>query len=358
MSGTVRAPRFRVSLNGAVLPGCKTIEIDANNNFSADTFTATFSTATPGAVPLPPWGATDTILVGIEIANDAAGGYVAAFAGEVDEIEADPIGQTVTVHGRDLSRRLRDAKTNETFPNRTSSEIAATLAARHGLTPVVTPTVTLVSRYYANDHDHLSGDNFTRTTNEWDLLVYFAQHEGYDLFVVGTSLYFQPAAAPGIGGKRVVFKTTSAGVVCNDVMQPRFSRSLTLAKDIDVIVRSWNVNTKRGFDAKSTGAKSGKDAGGQQRIVIVRPNLTRDAAIKLANNIRADLTKRERLFRFAIPGDSGFTPRTPVNVFGTGSSWDGYYFTASVHHAIDMQRGYLMTVECKNHSPLNESIPG
>ncbi len=55
--------------------------------------------------------------------------------GEADSVSIDPINNTAEIDGRDLTARLLDARTQETFANQTASEIANTLAARHGLTP-------------------------------------------------------------------------------------------------------------------------------------------------------------------------------------------------------------------------------
>ena len=356
MSGT-RQPRYRVSLNGATETGCYSLSTDSNNNFSADTFSAEFATNRSGAKSLAWWSNTDTVLVNIEMTEDVtAGGYVPVFAGEVDDIDADPIKGTVSVTGRDLSRRLRDARTQETFLNQTSSQVAATLAARRGLTAVGPATKTLVSRFYSEDHDHITGDSFTKTTNEWDLLVYLAQHEGFDVFVQGTELHFQPSVdLTNNPFKACVFPDGSGDT---NVIDPRLHRALTLAKDIEVDVRSWSPDSKSGFTVKAAGKMSGKDKGGAQRTVIMRPNLTHDQAQKLANSTREDLSKRERLFDFEVPGNTALTPRTPVLLSDTGTSWDGPYYISSIERRIDVQQGFHMAVKCKNHSPANETIPG
>jgi hypothetical protein len=100
------------------------------------------------------------------------------------------------IEGRDLSSRLIENKTQEAFVNQTSSQVATTLAQRRGLTPQVTATTTLVGRYYQQDHVRDSLNQFSRTTTEWDLLIYLAQREGFDVFVKGTTLYFQPTTDP------------------------------------------------------------------------------------------------------------------------------------------------------------------
>lgn len=87
--------------------------------------------------------------------------------GMADEIDVDPMANTVTIHGRDLSAPLIDLKTTEKFQNQTASEIAQTLAQRNGLLAAVTPTSILSGTYYKQDHVNLSSDR-----SQWDLLTY------------------------------------------------------------------------------------------------------------------------------------------------------------------------------------------
>ncbi len=105
----------------------------------------------------------------------------------------DVLNRTVEIDGRDLTARLLDARTQETFSNQTASEIAETLAARHGLTADVTATTTLAGRYYATEHDRITLGQFSRATTEWDLLTFLAAREGFEAYVAGQTLTFAPA---------------------------------------------------------------------------------------------------------------------------------------------------------------------
>jgi len=92
-------------------------------------------------------------------------------------------------------------------------------------------------------------------------------------------------------------------------------------------------------------------------VVIVRPNLTQDAAQKLANAMREDMTRHERLLSFDMPGDTMLTPRNVVSLEGTQSSWDQVYYIDHISRRMSVGEGFRQSVSCKNHSPLNESIP-
>ncbi len=350
----VRHPACALLAAGQPVAGLVSAEITSTNNYHADTFRADLSVNATGAPPAAFWFGAEQITIEIQ-AGFQGGALATLLVGEVDHLEWDAVSGVVRIEGRDLSRRLIDAKTQETFQNQTSSQIATTLAQRHGLTPVVTATTTLVSRYYSADHDHTTGDTSRQTQTEWDLLVYLARHEGFDLFMQGYELHFQPAAAASTPPYvvRVDFSGPYPDV---NAMSLRCERALTLAADIQVWVRSWSAGSKSGFTVKS-GGKVGKSSGTPQRYVVVRPNLTRAQAQALANSVRADLTRHERLVDIELPGDISPTPRDMLLLQGTGTSCDQSYHIDKITRTINVQRGFAMTLACKNVDPHNQSIP-
>ena len=60
--------------------------------------------------------------------------------------------------------------------------------------------------------------------------MFLAEQEGFDVFVSGTTLHFQSPAGPDVA------LTLSP----DTVLDLRLERSLTLARDIEVTVKSWN----------------------------------------------------------------------------------------------------------------------
>ncbi len=131
----------------------------------------------------------------------------------------DPALGLVHLDGRDLTTSLIETRTQETFANRTASEIATLLAGRHSLTAQVVPTTTPVGRYYQDEHDRITLDQFSHATTEWDLLVFLARQESFDVFVQGQSLYFQPATQP---------TDIAMAVRPGDLIDLKLERSLTL----------------------------------------------------------------------------------------------------------------------------------
>ena len=353
----VRKPCLRVTSYGRVLPAIKA-SVTQNNHYQPDRFSLEFPLNAHGGQSLAWWGDQDKIEVDIEVSLDGGASYASLLVGEVDTLNAHPSTGLIMAEGRDFTARLVEAKTQETFLNQTASQIAITLAGRHGLTPVVTATTTLASRYYQQDHDKITLGQFSRTTTEWDLLTFLAQQEGFDAFMRGRELHFQPATDPASDPYLVRYDTTGI-VPRSNTSEIQLGRALTLAKDIEVVVRSWHSGKGTGFSksARAIGAKSASAAkssnqvgSGTQRFVFVRPNLSEDQALKLAQSILADLSKHERTASITMPGDLTLSPRQMLRIEGTNSSWDQTYFIAEITRDISFDAGFQSHISVKNHT--------
>jgi phage protein D len=344
-----RQPGLQVSANGAVLSGVVSVSVTSNNHLAADRFTFQCAVSAEPVADATFWAAQTDIAVTIGLSADGGGPYPALIQGAVDHVTFDAVRQTVRVEGRDLTARLIEARTQETFSNRTSSEIASLLAARHGLTADVTPTTALAGTYYEHEHDRVTLDQFSRATTEWDLLVFLAQQEGFDVYVRGTTLSFHPAfTADG---------TTGTTIGPGDVTQLRLERALTLARDIQVTVKSWNSRQERAFT--QTAQTSGRGAQGEtpQRYVIVRPNLTTDQALKLAQQKLAELSRHERVLAARMPGDVSLSPRDLLTLQGTGTAFDQDYYIDEIERSVDVAHGFVQTVRARNTSPASQATP-
>ena len=355
-----RKPSLLVLLNGQPLTYAIDAEVTNNNHYQADRFSASFWMG-----PGESWWEADTVLLDIQASTDEGQAFASLIIGEVANVTIDLLHRLVRVDGRDLTSRFIEAKTQETFRNQTSSQVAATLAGRHGLTADVVATNTLVGRYYVQDHDHLKHGEFTRTTTEWDLLTYLAGLEGYDVWVSGTTLHFKPATKPDATPWLVQWSIDEASVPVSNAIELSLVRNLTLAKDLVVEVKSWSSAKGSGFTkiakaSKQRGQKGTAKGGAKhedepQKIVITRPNLTEDQAQKLATSVLAEETRHERVIRWREPADPVLTARSMVRLEGTGTSWDQAYFVASVQRRIGISSGFVMQIEAKNHSPESQA---
>ena len=343
----IRAPRLSVLVNGEVLPGVIDAEVRSNNHYAADRFCASIALGAVNQTSVRFWAAELDVLVDIQFSLDGGETFGSLIQGAVDLVDVDPITGIVRIEGRDRSATLIEARTQEAFANRTSSEIASLLAERHGLSPCVTPTTTLVGRYYENERDSITLDQYSRSTTEWDLLVFLARQECFDVFVHGSNLYFQPAAT-GPGG--LVYLQMS------DLIDVRLMRSLTLARDIEVAVKSWNSSRNRAF-VQRTRAVCGAAGSGLrgQSYVFVRPNISSSDALRLAQIKIAELTRHERIVELTMPGELTLTPRNMIALQGTGSDFDQAYYVDVIERRLDFDGGFIQVIRACNTSPRAES---
>lgn len=346
---SVRRPRLQVLANGAPLAGVRDAEVSANSHFGASRFSLTIAL---GADPLwtpDYWSAQSTVMLEVQVgfvpdgAPDNAAAWVSLILRAADTIEIELPEQLVRVHGRDLTAALLVARTQETFANQTSSEIAASIAARHNLTAAVTPTSALAGRYYELEHDQLTLGQFSRASTEWDLLVYLAQQEGFDVFVEGGTLYFQPPQADPSSPDATLRPIATANGPVN-LIELRMERCLALAGNVGVTVKSWNSRQGVAY-TQSAGAAS---AAAVQNYQFVRPNLLPDQATALAQNWLGMLTQHERVITARMPGELALTPRGVVALEGTGTAFDQVYYIDTIDRQIRFNGGFVQSVRAKN----------
>lgn len=350
---SLRHPGLRVLSADRQIPNAISAEIISNNHYAADRFNLTLGvTAAEAAI----WASTDEILLDVQITTDGQD-WTSLVQGEVDQLHIDPRTGIMHVEGRDLTSRFIETRTQETFANQTSSDIAHTLAARQGLTANVTATTTPVGVYWQLEHDRITLDSFSRAITEWDLLVTLAGHEGFDVWVSGTSLNFQPAQAETGPSTILRLRPTTAGP--SNLVSLQLERSLALARDIEVTVKSWNSRQANAFTqtarVRRTSGAGGTSSSRPQRYVYVVPNLTPDAALKFAQTKLAELSRHERVIHAEMPGDLVLTPRQQVLLDGTATDFDQIYWIDEITRRIDQSHGFTQLLRARNSSASNQS---
>ena len=372
----VRAPRLRVMFGGTEIPGAVNASVRINNWYQADDFDIGFALyADPDFGPLW-WSQQTDMLVDIQIgyASGESITWASILVGAVENIEIHPTTGSVTVNGKDLVIRFVQSKIQEAFQNQTSSEIVAILAGRHGMTANATATTTLAGTYWQQDHSNITLGQFSRQTSEWDLMTALAKYEGFDLYVEGTVLHFHPATTPdapqwAVDWKPPTVANRSSYGQASNVNNLRMQRSLTLARDIEVVVKSWHSKKGSAFSktVRSVGTKSASPgkaanqtgfAANTQRYVYVIPNLTEDQALKRAQSILTDLSRHERVISWAEPGELTLTPRSLAMLRGTGTDFDQTYFIDSIERRIAHGEGFTMHVRAKNHDSRSQATVG
>jgi len=350
----LRWPRLEILANGVPLAGAIEAEVTSNNHYSADRFYARLALGSdPGAGAF--WTEASEIILDIRFGFDAGKGFVSVIQGAVDTVVIDPVRRLVRLEGRDRTASLIETRTQESFSNHTASEIAIMLAERHGLEQMVTPTVTPVGRYYQNEHDRITLDQFGREMTEWDLLVWLARQEDFDVFVRGMTLHFEPATQnPRIHP-----------ITLNDVMDLRLERTLTLSRDIEVTVRSWNMRQRNAFMQTARAGRSGvlgAEFGAQfkstpQRVVLVRPNLTPDQALKLAQTTLAQLMSHRMVVSLTMPGELSLMPGDGIVLDGTITGFDQLYRIDEVTRRLSMHHGFIQHLRARSNGGSNDTAP-
>ncbi len=358
----VLQPRGQVVINGQTIPWIS-LEVDNNNFYVADTFKVEFAANYLNNNSINNLVDAPILLVNIMVGypspspNVTSTGMQSLILGQVNDVEYDPYEQVITMTGRDLTQRFIDNKTSEKFLNQTSSDIANTLAQRRGLTPQITETSENVGNYYSMDYSRM-----TREVSEWDLLTYLARNEQFDVYVNGSTLYFQPPTSSP-QNYNIPIKLAQNGLTTpnSNVMSIKFSHNKTLANDVVVKVKSWNMIQAKGFIATSTishqvgGKQFGSgSSGGTQDYDYTLPNLTLAQAKAKAQQLAQDISSHELLLDLTMPGDLTLTKKSIITVTGTNTVFDTQYYVDSIMNKLSFDGGFEMGVRAKNHSPITQ----
>jgi phage protein D len=363
-----RRPSGLVKVNGQGMPGWIEWEFDNNSNYQADTFRVTFAgKALPKdrdvAFLTSQGDITVEILAGFPT-NPAAptdSDLQSFIIGRVDDMQYDPVQNTIELSGRDFTSQFIDAKTTEVFTNQSVQSIVKTLAARHNMTANVatniTPPATFAGSFFEIDSRRIANEH-----SEWDLLTLLAHETQCSVFVTGQTLNFLPAQDPTKNDTYVIDwtpPTATSGAPQANLVDLKFSRNLTLTKDAKVILTTWDRANGKPFkvtaSATHTKNKVTRNASlpfSQPQIYSYTiPGLTRQQAVIKAQALLAEISKHEMRLDATLPGDNILTAQTLVTVQGTGTPFDQVYFPDSVVRSMSVSEGYTMRLAAKNHSP-------
>ncbi|MBC8786513.1 rhs element Vgr protein [Pseudomonas fluorescens] len=351
----VRQVVGRLLVNGTQVP-FDSFDVDSNAFYSADTFSVVlpFSALPPPYNTIAWWASQTSIDVSISagLINQGAQDWKELIVGAVDHLSIRPARFEVAISGRDYTSRFIDHKTNEKFANMTTSEVATLLATRRGLTPVVTATTTQVGRITKWDHAHVTDER-----TEWDLLAYFAGMDGFQVYVSGSELHYEPALDPQTTDQYLIRWTEPNAYhypQSNTTDDITFERDLTLALGVTVQVISW----KDGKTVKATypnnsakGISPGQSTSKRQVYEIKRSGLDQNQAQQLAQRTHKQITDHEMRMSCSMPADNLLMPNTIVRQEGTSSQFDQLYYVDSVRRSMSFAGGYTMSLTAKNHNP-------
>lgn len=351
-----RKPRAAIKINGAsAMDLLVEAKWNVNGFFSADTFSLTLVLDEKPTAEYGPafFGKSDRIEIEIMVGDPEP--TTGVMYGRVDDVEIDYRRREIYLNGRDYTADLIEARTTEKFPNMRSSEIASMLARRHGLTPVVTATTTLAGTFYRAEHARLTDE-----VTEWTLLTYLAEQEGFDVYVQGRELHFQPQIEDTDAPRWALqYAPPSPKNPIATAGAPGFTlrRNLTVARDIIVEVISWNSQRGSRVNSVQRADRSRRSRPGSQlpaqRYVIRRPNLTQEQATALAQQKLREFSRHERTVDVVdVPGDERLTLRHMMALSGTGTEFDQSYRLDSIISSIGPgEAGYVMRLRARNLAP-------
>lgn len=333
------------------------VEWEVNNNaFSqADTFHVTFAqSGLPDGYDIGWWASQQQmwieILAGFPSDQDNVdeSELTTWIYGMADEVSYDPVNRTIEVSGRDLTSLLIDSKATLKWQNHTASAIATEIAAKYGLTPMITDTTTLYGKSLNNDDAGM-----TDQQSDWDLLTMLAKQEGFVVYVRGQALYFQ-APADAAGDPYVIeWQTNADGSPRANVESISFSRNLTLSRDVTVEVKSWTLaSPTKPFVKTATAVHNAGSPGKPLKYSYTFPNLMPEQAAQKAQSLLQEVTAHEVKLSASMPADDLLDVTSVIQVTGTGSAFDQIYFPEEVVRRMSMDEGYTMHVSAKGSSPL------
>ena len=327
MSGfaTVRHPLVRLRINGEIAGGVMSISVRSCGGVSADQFQARLALSAIGR------DITSETVLRVEISLGIDNGWQTLLLGQTDNVRVDALRGEVSLEGRDLTAVFIGTRLSETFSNRTASEVATTLAARHGLQAMVDETDTLVGRYYESDHERTVLGRYAKAMTEWDLLVQLAQQEGFDVFVSGECLNF----------RAIQEENSTKNISAKDCISLHLERAMLLAQDISVTVKSWNSQQHVAVEETATLNRGGE----KQSYFFLRPNLYPAQAQQLSRTILSDIAGHEWTFDAVMPGDFMLAPRSIVRLVDTGTSFDGDYRIIEIDRSLS-ERGFVQRIRC------------
>lgn len=352
----VIAPRLRVLADKKPIDGTQSFTILSGNNYQADQFSVQFALNPESDFSANWWSSQPRVRLTLQAGFANPAGIVANWTtllvGDCDTIDIEMGTNIVRARGRDLSALFIDSKIKQTYQNQTSSQIATILANAAGLTPNIETTTTLVGTYYRTDHTMTALNQFNEIKTEWDMLVYLAGQEGFNLWVEGTTLNFQPPSKtqnivniPYIQGNIPQFGGSSLTL----------HRAMTLARDVEVHVRSWDSRHKNGFTVRlrgsiQTNAGAVVKLGPPQIYVFVKPDLTRAQAERFAEEKLNKISGYQRTIDIKMPGDLTTNVRDKVRLTGTGAFFNQRYYIDSLTRKISLKSGFIQTFTLKSRS--------
>jgi phage protein D len=370
-----RQPRSIVKIMGSDGNPAKAVtgwirwDCDNNAHYSADTFRVTFAVqGLPKDMDVNWMLAQNFINVEIlagfpaDPINFNATELSSLIIGRADEVEFDPVQNTIEITGRDYTSVFLDSKTLiQHWKNSTVYDVVKKMASIHGLAVnLYLPTVTAAPLTKIGAYTDIDWTSLSIEETEWDFLIRMAHLVQYDIWVSGTSLNFQPQIDAAQQDyyllKWVAPDRINSFVPTANVIDMKLRHDMTIAKGIQVQVSSWHPGMGKAVFSKFpattkqlNGALNGLGAANPQYYKYTISGLDQKAADQRAVAIYNEIAKQEMKIFATLPGDNILNNRTMVRLIGTGAAFDQLYYPSSVHRTMSIDDGYRMSLEARTY---------
>jgi hypothetical protein len=326
-----------ISIDGQRVQGLLQAAISNNNYFSADSFSLTFAMGAPPLADFAWWSQLSPGYVEVNAEGDRLPGILRLITGNIDMLAVDPIMGMVSVEGRDLSARLIDTYVQQDFVNQTASEVISTLCSSHGLEMQVTSTQGNIGRYFEDGFTKLSLGQFSHVRSNWDLVVQLARENGFDVFMDGATLTFQPTGS-------VV--TDLIEISPSSVIKMRLEQNLAIPDLPTIDLQSWNSQQAKvysSFDSTGQFAQPTVTEGASSTYLFSGSNLTSAQADSRTGQYLREVSRLRTQLHLEVPWNFNVFPRTLLSLY-TGSAFDGPYQVDSVERFYSSAAGSTQMV--------------
>jgi hypothetical protein len=328
-----------ITVNGIQIQGLLHASIASTNCFSADSFSLTFALGSAPLSDIVFWSSTVRAYVEVSTAARMDMAAQMLITGMVDSILLDPALATVAIEGRDLSSSMIDSYRQQDFVNQTASEVVSAVARHHGLGCSVAPTAGNVGRYYGDGYTRLSLGRFSQLRSDWDLVVQLARENGFDVFVSGTTLYFQPSTDA---------KNAAVPIAMGAVQRMRIERSLSISSGTTARVQSWDSQNMTSYDSRREPADDAETASAanpdNQAFLFSSSNLTSQQVTDAAGRYNSELGRLATTLHLDMPWDLTLAPRMILFLQGTNSALDTTYRIDSIERRYNSKSGSVQSV--------------
>jgi phage protein D len=258
-------------------------------------------------------------------------GEVTALEPEFNQNEAP----TLKVHGYDQLHRFRRGRKTKSYTSLKDSEIAGQIAAGLGLTAEVDDTQVM--------HEYLLQDNLT----DIDFLQERARRIRYELVVEDGTLKFRKAANN---------KSKVISLEFGFTLRSFYPRLSTASQVSEVLVKGWDVKTKKAITGRARRGDEVSKMGGRQlgasvaesaffaskNIIIDKPIFSEGEANQIARGKFNDMAVEFITGEGTAIGNGDIQAGAVIELTKLGRRFSGLYYVTSAKHTID-SAGYTTT---------------